>query len=333
MTTQKPLSRLLAAFVFLSCAALAQDQEGTINPAPPKGVTVDQVIQKFAEKEKVFKKERENYVYTQTVKVQTLDGDTVDGEYQQTVEVTFDDKGRRVENVTFAPQNTLQRVGMTREDFQDIESLMPFVLTSDEINEYNIKYVGQQQVDELGTYVFDISPKEKEMKKDKRYFDGRIWVDDRDFQIVKTHGKPVPETRKSNGENLFPRFTTYREQIDGKYWFPTYTRADDTLHFKAGDVHIREIIKYTNYQRFNTSIGKITVNYGGNKVEELGADPLTKNDIIETLKGGTPAKTMTDMVKKRGVNFDVNADVEQEIRKAGGDTDLIQAIENNKKIS
>jgi hypothetical protein len=188
-------------------------------------------------------------------------------------------------------------------------------------------------VDELGTYVFDINPKEKEMKSGRRYFDGRIWVDDRDFQIVKTHGKPVPETHKGN-ENLFPRFTTYREQIDGKYWFPTYTRADDTLHFKAGDVHIREIIKYTNYQRFNTSIGKITVNYGGNKVEDLNtAEPLTKDDIIETLKGGTPAKTMTEIVKKRGVNFDVNADTEQEIRKAGGDNDLIQAIENNKKLS
>jgi outer membrane lipoprotein-sorting protein len=332
MNLQKALPRLLVFSVFFASAALAQDQEGTINPAPPRGVTVDQVIQKFAEKEKVFKKERENYVYTQTVKVQTLDGDTVDGEYQQTVEVTFDDKGRRVENVTYAPQNTLQRVSMSREDFQDIESLMPFVLTSDEINDYNIKYVGQQQVDELGTYVFDISPKEKEMKSGHRYFDGRIWVDDRDFQIVKTHGKPVPETHKGN-ENLFPRFTTYREQIDGKYWFPTYTRADDTLHFKAGDVHIREIIKYTNYQRFNTSIGKITVNYGGEKVEELKADPLTKDDIIETLKGGTPATTMTEIVKKRGVNFDVNADIEQEIRKAGGDTVLIQAIENNKKLS
>jgi len=330
MTIKKALPRLLAFSVLLTCAAFAQDQEGTINPAPPKGVTVDQVIQKFAEKEKVFKKERENYVYTQTVKVQTLDGDTVDGEYQQTVEVTFDDKGKRVENVTFAPQDTLQRVSMSREDFQDIESLMPFVLTSDEINDYNIKYVGQQQVDELGTYVFDISP--KEMKKGNRYFEGRIWVDDRDFQIVKTHGKPVPETHKGN-ENLFPKFTTYREQIDGKYWFPTYTRADDTLHFKNADVHIREIIKYTNYQRFNTSIGKITVNYGGNKVEELNGDPLTKDDILETLKGGTPAKSMTDMVKKRGVNFAVDADTEQEIRKAGGDADLIQAIKSNKKSS
>src|ERR1051326_2919720 len=105
MTIKKALPCLLAFSVLLVCATFAQDQEGTINPAPPKGVTVDQVIQKFAEKEKVFKKERENYVYTQTVKVQTLDGDTVDGEYQQTVEVTFDDKGKRVENVTYAPAN------------------------------------------------------------------------------------------------------------------------------------------------------------------------------------------------------------------------------------
>jgi len=331
MTHKNVVLRLVASFLIVAGVGIAQDQEGNIDPTPPKGVTVDQVIQKFAEKEKVFKKERENYVYTQTVKVQTLDGDTVDGEYQQTVEITFDDKGRRVENVTYAPQNTLQRVSMSPEDYQDIQGLLPFVLTSDEINDYNIKYVGKQQVDELGTYVFDISP--KEIKSGRRYFDGRIWVDDRDFQIVKTHGKPVPEKRGKNNENLFPRFTTYREQIDGKYWFPTYTRADDTLHFKGGnDVHIREIVKYTNYQRFNTSIGKITVNYGGNKVEELNnADPLTKDDILETLKGGTPAKTMTEIVKKRGVNFTVNADVEQEIRKAGGDSDLIHAIENNKK--
>src|SRR5207237_2048626 len=112
MIMNKVLPRLLAFSVLLACA-FAQDQEGTINPAPPKGVTIEQVIQKFAGKEKVFKKERENYVYTQTVKVQTLDGDTVDGEYQQTVEVTFDDKGRRVENVTFAPQSSLQRVTMS----------------------------------------------------------------------------------------------------------------------------------------------------------------------------------------------------------------------------
>jgi hypothetical protein len=90
------------------------------------------------------------------------------------------------------------------------------------------------------------------MEKDKRYFQGRIWVDNQDFQIVKTCGKSVPDIRKKNNENLTPKFVTYREQIDGQYWFPTYTRADDVLHFTGNDVRIREIIKYTNYKRFGS---------------------------------------------------------------------------------
>src|SRR2546429_1833 len=141
---------------------------------------------------------------------------------------------------------------MTQEDVDDIENRLPFVLTSDEIPEYDILYAGQQQEDELHCYVFDIAPKRIEGKK--RYFQGRIWVDDHDFQIVKTYGKTVPDIRKKkSNENLFPKFTTWREQIDGKYWFPTYTKADDTLHFSNQDVHIREIVKYTNYQRFRST--------------------------------------------------------------------------------
>ena len=128
---------------------------------------------------------------------------------------------------------------------------MPFVLTSDEVPEYDVLYVGQQQEDELHCYVFDLAPKKIDPKR--LYFQGRIWVDDQDFQIVKTSGKTVPETHKKNNENLFPKFTTWREQVDGKYWFPAYTLADDTLHFRKGsyqDVHIREVVKYTDYQRF-----------------------------------------------------------------------------------
>ena len=83
---------------------------------------------------------------------------------------------------------------------------MPFVLTSDEIQDYNILYVGKQKEDELGTYVFDVAP--KQIDKNRRYFQGRIWVDDHDFQIVKTYGKNVPDlgTGKKRGgqENLFP---------------------------------------------------------------------------------------------------------------------------------
>ena len=251
------LIAFLAVALALPLVSLAQ--EGPLNPAEPKGISVDQLIQRFAAKEKEFKQARDNYTYRQDVKVQTVDGGTVDGEYHQVVDVTFDDKGRRQERVVFAPQSSLQRVSMTREDVDDIQHRLPFVLTSDEIPEYQILYAGQQQEDELHCYVFDIAP--KTIERNKRYFQGRIWVDDRDFQIVKTRGKTVPDIRTgkrgSGGENLFPAFTTWREQIDGKYWFPTYTKADDDLQFSQGPVHIREIVKYTNYKRFGSNV-KIT---------------------------------------------------------------------------
>ena len=105
--------------------------------------------------------------------------------------------------------------------------------------------------------------------KNKRYFQGRIWVDDHDFQIVKTYGKNVPDIgvgkHRGGQENLFPNFTTWRQQIDGKYWFPVYTKVDDELHFSSGDVHVRQIVKYSNYKRFGANV-KIT--YEGQEVSK-----------------------------------------------------------------
>ena len=238
-------------------------QEGELITTQPQGITVDEIIQKFAAKEKQFKIARENYTWRQSVKVQTVDGDTVTGTYEQVVDILFDDKGRRQEQVVYAPESTLKEISMTREDFEDIEKRLPFVLTSDEINLYDITYVGKQKEDELNTYVFDIKP--KTIEKNQRYFQGRIWVDDHDFQIVKTFGKSVPDIQHGkNGENLFPNFTTYREQIDGKYWFPTYTRVDDTLHFSNNDVHIRQTVKYTNYKQFGS---KVRITYEGQEIK------------------------------------------------------------------
>jgi hypothetical protein len=262
---------LLAAFliaIFGSTVPVLAD-EGSLDTSQPKGVTVDEIIQRFSAKEKEFKEAYDLYGYRETAKMQTLDGNTPDGEFQEVFDVSFDDKGHRVKNVVFAPLPTLTRIGMTREDYDDLENGFPMVLTTDDISQYNVLYAGQQQEDELHCFVFDIAPKQIEPKK--RYFQGRVWVDDHDFQIVKTYGQMVPETRvnkKGKGnENLFPKFTTWREQIDGKYWFPTYTRADDTLHFAANDVHIREIVKYENYRRFGSNV-KIT--YEGKEVEKSG---------------------------------------------------------------
>ena len=254
----------LCLLSFLVPPTFAQEGEGVLNNIPPKGVTVDELIQRFAAKEKEFKLAREQYTWTQSVKVQTLEGNTVDGEYQQVFDVVFDDRGKRISLIKFAPQNTLTRIEMTQEDLDDIEKRMPFTMTIDDLPFYSVKYLGQQQEDELNCYVSELSP--KKIEKGQRYFDGRIWVDDHDLQIVKTYGKNVPDLfkPKKGEENLFPRFTTWREQIDGKYWFPTYTKVDDNLHFTMGDVHIRQVVKYENYKRFGS---KTRILYEGQEIK------------------------------------------------------------------
>src|ERR1043166_92496 len=253
---------LLFCFVLAMTPVVAMAQtncdEGTgpLNPAQPQGMTPQQIIEKFGAKEEIFRQALNNYVYTQDITVQELDGNTVSGEFRLVQDITYDDKGGRVENVTFAPQNTLRQLQLSREDYEDFRQKMAFVLTTSDLPQYNLLYVGQQKQDEVDTYVFDIAP--KTIVKGQRYFQGRIWVDNRDFQIVKSCGKTVPEAiantkkKKNIQENLSPKFVTYREQIDGQNGFPTYIRADDTLHFRNQDVHMREIIKLTNYKRFGS---------------------------------------------------------------------------------
>jgi hypothetical protein len=266
---------LLFAVLLFSASALAdtncEEGNGPLSTNQPQGITAQEIIQKFAAKEAIFKDARNSYTYTQDNIVQTVEGNTVDGEWRQVWDITYDDKGGRIENVKFAPQDTLTRVGITKEDLDDLRNRLPFVLTTAELPLYDVLYVGQQHVDEIDSYVFDIAP--KKIEKGQRYFQGRIWVDNHDFQIVKTCGRNVPDVhaKKNEQENLTPKFVTYREQIDGQYWFPTYTHADDELHFKGGDIHIRETIKYTNYKRFGA---KTRIIYKG-----------------EVLPGATPTPT------------------------------------------
>ena len=260
---------LLLSPLALTAQTNCEEGDGPLNSAQPQGISVQDLIQKFAAKEAIFKEARNHYTYTQSVSVETIDGDTVDGQFKETTDVLYDDEGKRIENVTYAPMNTLTRVTLTKEDFDDFRNHLPFVLTTEDLPEYNILYAGRQHVDELDTYVFDVAPKKVDKKEGgPRLFQGRIWVDNRDFQIVKTCGKNVPDIHKKDSENLSPKFVTYREQVDGQYWFPTYTRADDFLHFKSGDVHIRETLKYTNYKRFGV---KTTIIYDGQPIKNGSA--------------------------------------------------------------
>jgi hypothetical protein len=247
----KNLGYSAACILLISSMVLAQGPSKLRNEQPP--IPADEIIRKFAAKEKEFKAARANYVYRQDIRVQTLNAnDRVTGEWRQVWDVTFDQSGRRVERVISAPADTLKGLSLTSQDLQDFREIQPFVLTADDIAKYSVKYLGKEAVDDIDCYVFDVGP--KVMEKDQRYFQGQIWVDDKDLQIVKTYGKSVPDIKSKGQENLFPRFETYREQVDGKYWFPTYTRAVDTLQFSAGAQRMREIIKYDNYRQFQSDV-------------------------------------------------------------------------------
>ncbi|HEU5350275.1 MAG TPA: hypothetical protein VFU55_01660 [Terracidiphilus sp.] len=230
---------------------------GRMDLSTPK-IPPAEIIKEFSAKETQFRDALNNYTYRRMAKVETLNDDNkVDGEWYEVDDVIFDLSGKRVEKAVYAPESTLTRMQMTESDFQDIEHGYPFVLTDDKVPEYNINYVGKQRVDAVDCYVFDVSP--KVLAKGERYLDGRIWVDATDLQIVVTDGRMVPDDMRKGHEDLHPPFMTWRQQIDGKYWFPVYTRAEGILHFSGGygymgqDIHVRDIIKYTDYKQYGST--------------------------------------------------------------------------------
>jgi hypothetical protein len=219
---------------------------------------INEIIQKFTAKETQFAKAREMYTYKQTARVQTLDdaGQST-GKWEMSSDIVFDSDGKRTEHVTYAPVSTLTEVNLTPEDMQDLSNTQPFVLTTEDLPKYLVRYLGRQPVDEITTFVFAVKP--KRMEAGERYFSGEIWVDDHDLQIVKTYGRAVG-TGRGTKDQAFPKFESYREQIDGKYWFPTYVTANTTLHFKDQDVRLRETVRYSDYKQFKA---QSTITFGG----------------------------------------------------------------------
>lgn len=298
--------RLTLAVTFLAAASMsfAQPTTGTAQPPAITGsanlsqAQIDGIIRQFSSKETQFRKALNEYAFKRDALVQTLGmGGQVTGEYHRVSDFTFDDSGNRFEKISYFPMPSFS--GVTQEDLEDLGGVTPFALEAVRINQYNFKYVGKERIDELDLYVFDVAPKiVPDAKKTKeRFFVGRIWVDDHDLQIVKSKGKAIPETKV----NKFPIVETYREQIDGKYWFPTYAYADDDLIFDNGsDLRIRLRVKYTD---FKVGRGKVTITEVSEAPDQINEKPATP-EKPETRPGSnsnsnsTPSRPPTTMPAK-----------------------------------
>lgn len=241
----RTISMLLSA-IFVCSPVLAYPSAPLNNDQPP----VAEIIKRFAEAESQNKIARNNYTFTQDFDLLTLgEAGSFTGRFHRVSDIVFDDRGNRFEKITFFPPPTLTDLQITSEDMQDLAGVQPFALTTEDLPKYLVNYVGKEKIDELNTYTFDVKP--KSFVKGERYLEGRIWVDDQDLQIVKVKGQAVPEV----GDQKFPHFESYRENIDGKFWFPTYIYADDVLVFKKGpSVRLKMTVRYTNYKKFSARI-------------------------------------------------------------------------------
>ena len=254
----RPILPVIATALIMGVLALSptggkaarSQQERVVYRSVPD---VPGVIRAFTAKETQFREALNQYAFKRDATVQTIGmGGQVTGEYHRVSQFVFDDQGNRFEKITYFPTPTLTEITVTQEDIEDLGGIQPFALEASKLGQYNFNFVGPEHVDELDTYVFDVGPKvmPNAEKSKERFFQGRVWVDARDLQIVKVKGKGVPE-----GKQRFPLFETYREQIDGRYWFPTYTYADDNLTFSNGQiVHVRMLVKYTDFQRFSSKV-------------------------------------------------------------------------------
>jgi len=258
---KRSLLWLSLAGALVAPLAAARAQQATTDRLAP-----EEIIRRFTSKESELREVWKEYAYRQETRLQVLGpANTVSGEFYQVSDFVFNDAGKRIERIVKAPPATIEQAGlvMTAEDRNALINLQPFALAAEDLPNYRLSYVGKEKIDELNTHVFEVTPKiladPRELKRARdqniegKYFQGRIWVDDQDLQIVKTAGKTVPEFKQR-----FPRFETYRENIDGRYWFPTYTAGDDELVFERGpSIKVRLLVRYRDYRQFQSDV-KIT---------------------------------------------------------------------------
>ena len=247
--------RLLTIFALLLAVSVTTfGQATTFTKADLNQTEIDRIVSKFTRNEKLFRSALNVYAFNRNATIQTVGmGGQITGTYHRESFMTFDSAGNRVEKILLFPVSTLTEITISQADIENLGGLDPFAIEPAHIDKYKFTYLGKEKIDELNLFVFDVAPKvmPKAEKDGLRLFSGRIWVDDQDLLIVKSKGKAVPEWK----DERFATTETWRENIDGKYWFPSFSSSDDELVFRNGNVVKMKIrVKYSNYSVGRTDI-------------------------------------------------------------------------------
>jgi hypothetical protein len=250
--------------VFSAVGIFAQDANGPLNPPPehdvhritttqpaeaPPALAPAEIIKEFAAKEEKFLRARVQFGYKKSIKLTEFGPDgQPSGEYQLTVQMVLDSEGRPYEKLLDQKQSTLRALTLTPDNVKMIGHLPAYPLIPQQLAKYDLRYVGTEKVDEIDCYIIDAKP--KLLERAQALFQGVVWVDKQYLEVVKTYGKWVTDLGDERAPELpFTNFETYRENVEGKYWFPNYARSDEYLRSKdGGDIPVRIVIKWSDFK-------------------------------------------------------------------------------------
>lgn len=257
---------LLTVFLFLAQATRAQDDAprpmtpppehkvervtGVPQPEAPPSLPPAQIIAAFTKKEDLYRAQRPLFSYRRTVRIQEFGPDgRPSGEFNATYEAARAGNGQLYEKALAAPESSLQYMQFEPEETHFFTSIPAYPLTTDQLSRYDVQYLGTEKVDEIDCYIFQVRP--KTLDRQRPLFDGVIWVDQKYLEVVKTYGKWVTDLGPMRPANLpFSIFETYRENVEGKYWFPNFSRSEDVYKLKDREINVRVTIKWTDFKPF-----------------------------------------------------------------------------------
>jgi hypothetical protein len=223
---------------------------GTPEPEAPPALPPAQIIKGFSQKEDLYLATRAQYSYRKTIRLQEFGPDgRPSGEYNATYDAVRSSDGKIYEKAISAPESTLQYLQFEPEDAQGVTRLPAFPVTTAQLAKYDLQYLGTETVDEVDCYIFQVRP--RSLERQHALFDGVLWVDQKYLEVVKTYGKWITDLGEMRTASLpFSMFETYRENVDGKYWFPNYSRSDDTVKLKDRSISVRVTVKWSNFKPF-----------------------------------------------------------------------------------
>lgn len=258
---KKTLAFTVSVLAVVCAIQVRAQQQGPVKPPPgrdiktipidkapePPPIPIEEIVRRVTDRENDIIRARNASTYQVSLRLQEFDesGET-SGEFQMATDILFDPDGKPYEKVVRSSRSTLVHLALPSEELAEFGRIRPFMLPSVSLNYYELTYAGKQPLDELSTYMFRIRP--RRLERARRFFEGVIWVDDRDFAIVKTYGKWVAEVESKSDREPFVFYETYRENVGGKYWFPSFIRSEESLKSEGGPARIRLTIRFSNYK-------------------------------------------------------------------------------------